>query len=182
MKYLTWIDCATDGLGGLLELGIIITDTRYEEVEACSWALPLVPHSTDVEDYLASWPDAVREIHSKNGLILDCHETQHTHVTVEREAVKLVSRFNADTWHGEGIEYDRPHVREHLPQLADAFKWHAFDVATLNIIAESRGKELPTGVRPKARRYRALDDLRTSIHKARHFMRRYMSPYNAAQR
>lgn len=177
-----WLDVATDGLASVLELGLIETTVKLDVVSEKSWVVKPSGHDeyTDVEteEYLARIPPKVLELHKKNGLLLASLQDGRSEGEVSKEAIKWVlKRESQPHMHGEGCDYDRKFLFRCMPGLNDCFAWHSFDVATLNVLAQEWcGNELPGG-RNRERTYRALDDLRRTIGRAKHFRARLMNTY-----
>lgn len=171
---LIWCDTETTGLdprkGALLEVALVVTTNDLEEVAAKSWVLP---YDFNTDTALTIDP-FVREMHTKNGLWIECSRMQ------ERIGEGLVEAYPANQIAemvafarrytepksgpicGSTVSFDRAWLEVHAPDLAAHFSHRHLDVSVFTEMAVRMYPEAHAG-RPKGAGHRALPDIRVSI-------------------
>lgn len=178
-----WLDLATDGNQNILELAIIATTPDLTIKAEKVWVIRPDNTSSDTEAdaFLNAMPEKVLKLHRDNGLLGQCFGDGPTFspAVAEQQACQFVSARQGgyDAMHGEGCDYDRAHLRKHMSRLNGLFAWHSFDVATLQVLSIDMCKKPLSHGKSRDRTYRALDDLKRSIGRAREFRLRYMNTY-----
>lgn len=170
---IAWLDLETTGLDPerdeVVEVGIVLTTARLQEVAARSWLVypSILP--------LDGWDRTAREMHDENGLL---HEIR-TEITAEVGGVEEA----ACVWltqqgitpgvlplAGYSIDFDRRFLRRHMPTLEQWFNRRLIDISSLRQMVQwwTPAEVYP---RPKKPRHRALADCRAAIAEATHYMR-----------
>lgn len=168
MKYIDrfiWLDLETTGLRPdmdvILELGVIITDGRLNELDARSWVIArCMP-----EERQNARPE-VQELHDKSGLWADCARSGLLHNEVEAFAMQFIRAFGPSEVvpiAGTGPHFDKRFLDLQMPTLATVFNYRTFDGRTLmQAWCQATGCSCPDRPDGEAA-HRALPDLRWII-------------------
>jgi oligoribonuclease len=168
-----WLDLETTGLDDrrdkIVELGIVLTTTRLQEVAARSWLV----YPTHLP--LSEWDQTAREMHDGNGLLHELRTEVVADVGGVEEAAcawlaqKGVTR-GALPLAGYSIDFDRRFLRRHMPQLEGWFSRRLIDISGVRQLVQwwNPAEVYP---RPLKAAHRSLADCRAAIAEARHYMR-----------
>lgn len=161
-----WIDLETTGLDcktdTILELGMIATDDYGEEMAPEFHAiLHSIPH---IEN------DVVRSMHESSGLLAEVREGGEGIALAEKRARDWVADFlvhpSKRCVAGRNVGFDLSFLKDDMPSLEKALGFRTIDILTFERVAKAIGVEFPE---PRAKRHRALDDLRDDIEVFRWF-------------
>jgi oligoribonuclease len=156
-----WVDVETTGLipyeGQLLEVALLATDYRLDEIAYCSFVIK--PTSGTV------FSEFINDMHTKSGLI----DKLATGIGLkECESVLIDFVANNDCAKvplaGSSVGFDRGWLNHHMPTLSKLFHYRNIDVSSFMELCDRIGVELRTGGAPA---HRAIDDVRDSLEKAR---------------
>lgn len=156
---LAWLDIETTGLDperdDILELGIVITDSKLVELARASWVLGDARDPADIRD-----PE-VRKMHEESGLIDELYSSGCEIGQVQNEALTFIRAHGAEQspMCGASVHFDRSFIRAGMPELFAAFHYRNFDVSTFKVWAALLGVELPQ----KRGVHRVLPDLEDAI-------------------
>ncbi len=172
-EMIAWLDLETTGLDPerdeIVELGIVLTTSRLQEVAAQSWPI----HPTILP--LSEWDQNAREMHDENGLIHEIRTGIAAEVGGVEEAACVWLAQQGVTpgvlpLGGYSIDFDHRFLRRHTPQLERWFHRRLIDISGLRQMVQwwTPAEVYP---RPTKPRHRALADCRAAIAEATHYMR-----------
>ena len=171
---IVWVDVETSGLDprvdNLLEVGMLITDDKLEEVARTSlvirppagWRLVYKPEII-----------AMHDAGEGNGLRAECEADG---VSYDRGMFTLLSWLdtNLPEWReepppmaGNSVHFDRAFLRAKMPLLEEAFHYRNLDVSTIKIVNRLWHFAEPWEGGRKI--HRALPDLEDSVAELRHY-------------
>jgi oligoribonuclease len=176
-----WLDLETTGhehelLGSILEVGVIITDPRLDELAVAEWLVEPAP------GHLDTMPNPVWKMHTENGL-LDRLAYGATPVpAVDVELAALLDRYGPGklALAGSGVgHYDSRWLRHHMPMASARLTYWTYDVGVIrrfvtNLLGgtwdEGPGTpELLADSPPGGKPHRALADARLHLNEMRHY-------------
>lgn len=179
-----WLDLETTGLDPnkcrILEFAGLLVD---DGIDGDMWPGPErsgVINQTGVE-WIAEMDPFVHDMHTKNGLILDC--LTGVGVSLERAETQLIELASAlitgprsVVLAGSTVAFDQGFIRVHMPRLAELLSHRCFDVSTLKM-ADRAWADQPF---KKARAHRAMPDVLESLEHAKEIReRRWPRPCDA---
>lgn len=170
-EMIAWLDLETTGLDEardeIVELGIVLTTTRLQEVAARSWLI----HPTILP--LSEWDEVAREMHADNGLLHELRTEIAAEVGGVEEAACVWLAQQGMTpgtlpLGGYSIDFDRRFLRRHMTRLEGWFHRRLIDISGLRQLTQWW---MPAEVYPRAPkpRHRALADCRAAIAEANHY-------------
>lgn len=105
----------------------------------------------------------VRDMHTKNGLLVECQASRHSMQSVEEELLKLIplvsDKAERPILAGSLIGFDHRFIAKHWPKLNERFSHLEYDVSVLKLFCRSMGMDKF----PKGEAHRALADVEESI-------------------
>jgi len=169
MKKFCFVDLETTGLnptdGGILELALIITDNKLNELEVYE---AIIHQSQYTLDGMNNW---ALESHTKSGLISQVKESKLLTRDVEIKVLEILARhFSGPTKPiiaGSSVHFDKNWISHHMPNLNKRLHYRIIDVTSFKE-AMSIFADFQLEGRPVA--HRALADIRDSIYYLRHYM------------
>lgn len=177
--YIAWLDLETTGsalaTSQILEVGIVLTDMKLNEIAAASWLntspLPSL-RITDVDP-------VVLEMHVKNGLWKDLQEAvESTRYTVDDDITGwLRNHTHFSSKHialaGSGVShFDRPFIVRDLPKTNKMLTYWSLDVGVVRRFRQLAGIEDLSFVDTKT--HRAKDDAYSALSEARALLKPMM--------
>jgi oligoribonuclease len=174
---LLWVDLEMTGLDpescAIVELASLVTTDHLELVAEGPC---LVVHQSD--EVLAAMSDAVREMHTRSGLLELVRGSTVTLRDAEAELVAFVGRCcgaERPLLCGNSVWKDRAFLERYMPELARRLHYRMIDVSTVKELA--RRWYGPRGKAPeKAEHHRALDDIRESMAELRWYREELFVP------
>lgn len=134
---LAWVDIETTGLEAerdeILELGIILTDGRLNEISRASWVIKF-----DRGD-LPRLDDWCLQQHAKSGLLVECFKSEIALDHVEKQAIIWLN--SRSSWAkrvpaaGASVHFDRGFLNIHMPDLNKWFHYGNLDVSSIEKLA-----------------------------------------------
>jgi oligoribonuclease (3'-5' exoribonuclease) len=167
---LYWLDLETTSLdpstGSILEVAVAVSllERPFDVTDAMS----VVLRYPSVVDGAPDLDPVVLDMHTKNGLFVECRYSLLGVADVEEELLKLVpevaDREDMPTLAGSSVHFDHAFLRAKMPRLAARFSHRHYDVSAVKLFCRSLG--MPKI--PKAEAHRAKDDVLESITHARY--------------
>ena len=173
-----WLDLETTGLdprlpgARILEVAAVLAaDDREGDLSIVQeFSAPI--RATDA-DLKAAWASMdlndsafVHQMHTKNGLLAECAESDVTTGEVDDYLFSWCQEFTGVlapkglTLAGFSVHFDRDWIRVHLPKFASCLSHRVFDISTLKAAA----KILVAGYAPaKGDAHRSLEDVKESL-------------------
>lgn len=173
---LAWMDLEMTGLDpskdAIVEIATLITD---DDLEVIAEGPDIVVHQP--EDVLTRMSDAVREMHTRNGLLEEVRRS----TTTLRRAGELTLEFLREHIRepgtvplcGNSIGTDRRFLAAQLPQLEEFFHYRVVDVSSIKELARRWNPALLEEAPVKKEGHRALDDIRESVEELRFYRDRF---------
>lgn len=172
--YIAWIDleCAdtNEYLNPILEIGLIVTDKKLNELEREYW---IINPDEDFPGWIDKMSDFVRDMHTKNGLLVDVEAHGVELAEADMEISQLLDNYTTDgrmPIGGSGVgHFDMRFIREQLPQTMKRLKFWSMDIGVVrrylrDIVGVEVGK--PSEDKP----HRALDDIALHVEEARRYV------------
>lgn len=169
MPRLYWLDYETTGtnarLHRLLEMALAVTDLSNP------FAFTPVYHAVfrypkDERAFLFDNP-IVLEMHTKNGLLDECAQSEITPAQAEAHLLELVpevsDKNDLPILAGSTVSFDKQFMDEHMPRLAARFSHRFFDVSAIKLFCQSRGMAKI----PKGEAHRCVADIEESVEHGR---------------
>ncbi len=168
---LAWVDIETTGLdpemGSILEVGIIITGDRCEEIARESWIVrPLNAH------HLITMPEEAARMHTRSGLMTDCLEGLSLN-RAERDIRSWLALYAAGKGGpmcGSSVHFDRAWLRHHMPSVFSWWGYRNIDISSVKELTKRWAPQFTTGSYKEKKGHRVLSDLEYTIEEARHYM------------
>lgn len=166
---LAWVDIETTGLDlnddELLEVGLAATTNNLTLLRKMSW----VVHCPRIEQGMPL-DDVVREMHTKNGLLLDVvNPAMPTIHYVEAQLVEMMQQLFVEPppMCGSSVHFDRAFLKKHMPAFEQKFHYRNIDVSTVKELV-NRWHRHPTELRrPKQLKLHRVDpDLTDTMNEA----------------
>jgi len=163
IKNLVWIDLEMTGLTiakhKIMEIGVLVTDTNLNVLDEKGFVKYIHIDQHDVDDM----SDVVKNMHTENGLIQKCLESDMDIKQADVETVEYIKQFVSEKESplcGNSISIDRNFIEFNMPLLNSFLHWRNIDVSTLKQLYRLwKGTEY---VKPKGE-HEALGDIKESI-------------------
>jgi oligoribonuclease len=162
---LIYLDLETTGLdpvkGKILEVAAAVADLSapFDLGAFLTRVLPLAESEYGLMD------DYVRNMHTKNGLLVECVQSTAKLADVEQELLDLLptpgtyEREDTPTLAGSSIHFDHAWLKVHMPTFAKRVSHRHYDVSAVKLFCRSLGMTKP----PVAEAHRAEPDVRESV-------------------
>lgn len=172
LDLIAWLDLETTGLDPerdeIVEVGIVLTTTRLQEVAARSWLVypSILP--------LDGWDQVARAMHTENGLLHELRTEVAAEVGgVEEAACAWLAQQGVTPetpLAGYSIDFDRRFLRRHMPRLNERFSRRLIDISGVRQLVQwwNPAEVYPRPLKPA---HRSLADCRAAIAEASHYMR-----------
>lgn len=167
-----WVDLETTGLdenrGGILELGLVLTDKLGNNIEAeGEW---LINPYSDVDVVKAMCNATVREMHTKNGLLEELEKySTHSYASAQTSIEKWMMSEGIPSsvlpMCGSSVHFDRTWMKKYLPAVENMFTYRNIDVSTLRELCKDLNPAVYEAMSDltKNEEHRALPDLEDTI-------------------
>lgn len=162
---LIWLDIETTGLDPnkdvILEIAVAEADLEHPfELKHVYEAVLAFPHPNFLGGrHLETMPEAVYEMHTKNGLWDETCKSFYGAERVQYELLDLVpwveDYSERPVLAGSSVHFDHAFLHAHMPDLAARFSHRHYDVSAIKLFARSMGM---TKI-PKAEAHRAKADI-----------------------
>lgn len=160
---LIWADLETTGLNekedDILEVAISIADF-HDPFKALPLYHKVLYLPEDCQDTLDPF---IINMHTKNGLLVECAKSRALIEQVEEELLQIIpeasNKDERPILAGSTISFDHGFIRQHMPRVAKRLSHRHYDVSTLKLFCQSLG--MPKFVKGEA--HRAKDDILESI-------------------
>lgn len=169
-SHLIWLDMEMTGLepdqDRILEIAIVITDTRLETVAE---APVIAVHQPD--SVLEAMDDWNKNTHGNSGLIDRVRASNISEVEAERVMLAFVAEYlpkRTSPMCGNSVCQDRRFMARYMPELEAWFHYRNLDVSTLKELAKRWCPVVYDGFRKKGN-HQALSDIHESIGELRHY-------------
>lgn len=160
---LIWLDLETTGLDPqkctILEAayGVASLEDPFTLTEGAEYVIHHMRREGDDVDPF------VVDMHTKNGLWIDCQRSTLTMRDVEERLLEVVPDIadweDKPTLAGNCVGFDHGFLKRHTPKLAARFHYRYYDVSSVKLFCRSLGMpQLPSG-----ETHRAMDDVDESI-------------------
>ncbi len=169
---LAWIDLEMTGLDAandrIVEIATLVTD---DDLELVAEGPDLVIHQPP--EVLAGMVDAVREMHTQNGLLDAIAASTTTLEEAQAETLAFLREHIAELGTvplcGNSIGTDRRFLASWMPEIEGFLHYRSIDVSTIKELARRWKPDLLESAPPKAGGHRAMDDIRESVAELRHY-------------
>lgn len=164
---LLWTDIETTGLDPIRD--VILEIAVYEaDLHAPFDAVPVYNDVLHLGEHTWSMLDPfVREMHTKNGLLLACKSAIRNIIDIELALLARLpvpaTRDDKFVLAGSSVHFDHSFIRLHMPTLDERLSHRHYDVSAVSLFAQSLGMQRP----PKAEAHRAGADVLESIANAK---------------
>ncbi len=169
---LVWIDLEMTGLDirkdRIIQIAILITDINLNILDENGF----VAYANITQEDISNMKDIVKDMHSKNGVIDKCLNSELSIDDLDKGAVEYISKFvspKESPLCGSSIATDRMFIEYNMPLLKDFLHYRNIDVSTVKQLItmwldETYLKEIDT--------HDALDDIKESIKELRLYKER----------
>lgn len=158
---LYWCDTETTGLGDdkiILEI-VLAKAKHFLDPFNVDIVYHGIVHFTDT----TLLNDFVLDMHTKNGLLVECANSTKTISDIENDLLKIIpvveDKELKPILAGSSIGFDHGFISRQMPKVNARLSHRHYDVSSVKLYAESRGM---TRI-PKAQAHRAKDDILESI-------------------
>jgi oligoribonuclease len=163
IKNLVWIDLEMTGLNiakdKIIEIGVLVTDTDLNILDEKGFVRYIHIDQKDVDGMI----DVVKNMHTSNGLIQKCLESDVSIEQADADTVEYLKQFVGEKESplcGNSISVDRNFIEFNMSSLNRFLHWRNIDVTTLKQLLKLwKGEEYfkPNG------EHEALGDIKESI-------------------
>jgi len=162
-----WIDIETTGLDPNKDTILEIAVKKANFLDPFNTELIYnKPINIERLDHL---DDFILKMHSKNGLLKECLDTNNKIASIEAELLLLIpaeqNKDDKPIMAGSSIHFDFSFIKAHMPTLIKRFSYRLYDVSAIELFCCSLGMDKM----PKAEAHRALADIEESIARAKYF-------------
>lgn len=167
-KLKIWVDTETTGLEDncqLLEVAIVITDETLS-VKASIWRVVHVER----ENVWELMVPCVQEMHTKNGLLVDCQDSNHTLESIDLEIEQFLQQHTQGIKYpvaGNSVHFDVKVLCRLLPSFGNCVDYKIVDVTSCWIVKNDHFPKCHVVKRYFESPHRALDDVFDSIEQLR---------------
>jgi oligoribonuclease len=162
---LIWVDIETTGLDpisdSLLEIAVVITDDKLEEVGSCEYITDAAWCHT-----LTSLDPFVQTMHTESGL---WEESRASNISTDKAAY-LIAEFIREykaagaQLAGSSVHFDRDFIRYKMPAVYNLAHYRNLDVSSITEVAKRFWPEVwAHRPQPDKASHRAMLDIRDSI-------------------
>ncbi len=189
-SHILWLDIETTGLDliddQILEVGMILTDNKLDEISHISSIYPTVAARTrlrDIERYIKNGDageneEFIYKMHKSNGLFdeilsSDAKGSLEIEHGFMRWAEELRIKHGTLPMAGSSVHFDRGFLQEVNSHVVELFTYRNIDVSTIKETVRRFNPSLFTkisGDLKPAKHHRVIDDLRDSISEYRAYM------------
>lgn len=166
-----WIDLEMTGLNPdtdhILEIATIITDDQLNEIAE---GPTIIIHQHD--DILFGMGQWCLDQHGKTGLIKASQESTVSVKEAEAQTLDFIKKHcepQTALLAGSSVWQDRAFMRRYMPSIIDYFYYKQIDVSTVKELVRRWYPDNPHAEYQDKEAHRALDDIRESIDKLKHF-------------
>jgi len=170
---LIWMDLETTGLdphsNTILEVAVSVAEFErpFDAMPAYEAVAEIAamdgPTRMIYADGLFKLDPFVFDMHTKNGLLVDCARSSLTLAQIEDDLLDIVpeveDKEERPILAGSTIHFDLGFVRAHWPRLAARLSHRCYDVSAIKLFARSMGMTK----QPKGEAHRARQDVEESI-------------------
>jgi oligoribonuclease len=157
MPNLLWLDLETTGLepmhDRILEVGFVLAPFDQP------FKLGGVVRSIVIHDTGIGLSAFIREMHGKNGLLLECATSRFSLLQAEEELLLFVPEIEDKDEKvilaGASVHFDLGFLRVHMPRVAARLSHRLYDTSAIKLFCQSLG--MPKFA--KAEAHRAKDDI-----------------------
>lgn len=170
-KKFLFVDTETTGLvaagGAILEIALIVTDSKLNELEVYNTA---IYHDKYTLDGMSHWAE---QSHTASGLIEECKASKVTTAQVEAQILDILERHFSGVekpiLSGSSVHFDKNFIAYHMPNLNKRLHYRIIDVSSF-----MEAVKIYTGVEPERSHvaHRALADIRDSIRYLKSYLER----------
>lgn len=161
---IVWLDLETTGLDPqkdrILEVGIIITDKRLDEVARSSWVL----HTPS--GVLGELDPKVVKMHANSGLWEECLKSEFGLQRVSQEVLAFLREYRCEGAYlaGNSVgDFDRHFLRNHLSAVNELLSHRSINVSTFKALFSLWAPQVKPSVPEKGIAHRSLADCEGSI-------------------
>lgn len=177
-----FVDVETTGLDKnldiLLELGIYVTDDQFNPLGAFAEVMYF-----DYELSKNAIGKFVQEMHEKNGLWIECAQSQNSRRGVEKAAIQFLEAFDWDEKQpmaGSTVQFDRGFLSTQMPSLEAKFHYRNIDISSLKGVW-SKYDWLMNDWDGGKKLHRSLPDCEDSANELKSYIKSMRRLYNAAE-
>lgn len=186
-RYL-WIDLETTGLYNhdnmngckihkILEVALHITNSNFDIIDDGYVGLCNISTSD-----ISLMNDYVLNMHTSNGLIIDCFNSEKTIKDVEDEILAYLDIYDIEDniiLCGNTIHFDKIFIEAQMPRLAKKLSYRVIDVSSLKELSKIYNPEVYTMVYnakylPDDIAHRALIDIKASINELKMYVEYFL--------
>lgn len=199
-QYICWIDLETTGnrdIDQIIEIGAVMTDRDLNELSSKQIVIsgPMIFKNGVV--FMGSKPElysidpVVVEMHTKNGLLVDCRNSDNTTLSADLEMVEWIKQYTSGDHiplAGSGVShFDRRYIRKDLPKFEKFLSYWAYDTGIIRRTLKLFGIDASAADTTDDKTHRALDDIRAHVEEMRRYKKMFtelvqVSVYDAIRR
>jgi oligoribonuclease len=177
-----WCDIETSGLipetGLILEIGFIITDTEFNEIDANAWTVWDTPTYDDFK-----FDSFILNMHGDtgSGLITDARGSGWTLKDVKEDVLTWLHghgiKNNKEPMCGSSVHFDQMWLLHHMPEVANQFHYRHIDTSTVKELCRRLNPSLYAKLdkyTTKRELHRVLPDLEDTISEAKFYSENFL--------
>lgn len=170
-----WVDLETTGLDPrkefILEIGFIITDIHFEEIDSKDFLIWETPQYDEHEI-----DDFVHKMHTKSELLKETQAHGRPVAEVQTELVSWLRSHGVDSKAeplcGSSVSFDRSFLQVHMLEVASYFHYRNIDISTVKELCKRLNPELYSKLEKytsKRELHRVVPDLEDTISEAKFY-------------